>query len=115
MVSEKVAKAAADQNIAYLRAPVSGSTAFAENATLTIFASGPENTYKECKPIFNTMGQKCFYVGNGEQARFLKIVLNIMVGLSAGIVGEALAFGEKGGLDWAQMIDIVNNSVVASP
>ena len=61
------------------------------------------------------MGQKCFYVGDGEQARFLKIVLNIMVGLSAGIVGEALAFGEKGGLDWAQMIDIVNNSVVASP
>ena len=38
-----------------------------------------------------------------------------MVGLSAGIVGEALAFGEKGGLDWAQMIDIINNSVVASP
>ena len=115
MASAEVAKAAADQNIAYLRAPVSGSTALAETASLTIFASGPKNTFEACKPIFDTMGQKCFYVGDGEQARFLKIVLNIMVGLSAGIVGEALAFGEKGGLDWAQMIDIVNNSVVASP
>lgn len=115
MASEKVAMAAADKNIAYLRAPVSGSTALAETAGLTILASGPENTVKACKSIFDTMGQKCFYVGNGEQARFLKIVLNIMVGLSSGIVGEALAFGEKGGLDWEQMIDIVNNSVVASP
>jgi len=28
---------------------------------------------------------------------------------------EALTFGERGGMDWNQMIDIVKNSVVAPP
>ena len=115
MASARVAKAAADQNIAYLRAPVSGSTALAETASLTILASGPENTFEACKPIFDTMGQKCFYLGEGEQARYLKLVLNMMVGLTSAMMAEALTFGEKGGIDWELMLDIVNNSVVASP
>ena len=38
-----------------------------------------------------------------------------MVGLTAAMVGEALTFGEAGGMDWEQMIDIIGASVVASP
>jgi 3-hydroxyisobutyrate dehydrogenase-like beta-hydroxyacid dehydrogenase len=61
------------------------------------------------------MGQKSLHVGTGEEARYLKLVLNMMVGLTSAMTAEALTFGEKGGMDWEQMIDIVNNSVVASP
>jgi 3-hydroxyisobutyrate dehydrogenase len=110
-----VAEAADDKGIKYLRAPVSGSTVLAEAGTLTIFASGPKDAYDKVEEMFGVMGQKSFHVGTGEEARYLKLVLNMMVGLQAAMAAEALTFGEAGGMDWEQMIEIVNNSVVASP
>jgi 3-hydroxyisobutyrate dehydrogenase-like beta-hydroxyacid dehydrogenase len=113
--SARVAEAANNKGITYLRAPVSGSTALAAAGTLTIFASGPKDAYDQCVDIFGAMGQKSFHVGTREEARYLKLVLNIMVGITSAMTAEALTFGERGGMDWNQMIDIVNNSVVASP
>ena len=115
VASARVAAAADKKGIKYLRAPVSGSTALAQAGTLTIFASGPKDAYDQCVDIFGAMGQKSFHVGDAEQARYLKLVLNMMVGLTSAMTAEALTFGEKGGMDWEEMIEIVNNSVVASP
>ena len=113
--SAKVAEVAAKKGIKYLRAPVSGSTVLASAGTLTIFASGPKDAYDKCADIFGSMGQKVFHVGNGDEARYLKLLLNMMVGITSLMAGEALTFGEKGGMDWSQMIDIIAASVVASP
>jgi 3-hydroxyisobutyrate dehydrogenase-like beta-hydroxyacid dehydrogenase len=113
--SGRVAEAAKKKKIAYLRAPVSGSTALATAGNLTIFASGPREAYDKCTDIFGAMGQKVFHVGTGDEARYLKLVMNMMVGLTSAMVAEALTFGEAGGMNWEQMIDIINASVVASP
>ena len=51
-------------------------------------------------PILEKMGGKVFHVGEDEQARYLKLVMNMMVGLTSAMVAEALTFGEKGGMDW---------------
>lgn len=115
VASARVAEAAEAKGIQYLRSPVSGSTVLAEAGTLTIFASGPRDAYDVCEDMFSNMGQKSFYVGDAEEARYLKLVLNMMVGLTSAMVAEALTFGEAGGMDWDQMIEIVGNSVVASP
>lgn len=113
--SARVAEAARERGIQYLRAPVSGSTTLASAGTLTIFASGPKDAYDQCLDIFGAMGQKVFYVGNGDEARFLKLLLNMMVGITSAMAAEALAFGKRGGMDWNQMVDIMSASVVASP
>ena len=115
VASAKVAEAAKAKGIKYLRAPVSGSTVLATAGTLTIFASGPKDAYDQCVDILSSMGQKVFHVGTGEEARFLKLVMNMMVGLTSAMAAEALTFGEAGGMNWEQMIDIVNASVAASP
>jgi 3-hydroxyisobutyrate dehydrogenase-like beta-hydroxyacid dehydrogenase len=113
--STKVAEVAVKKGIKYLRAPVSGSTVLAASGSLTIFASGPKDAYDQCTEIFGAMGQKVFHVGNGDEARYLKLLLNMMVGITSAMAGEALVFGKKGGMDWNQMIDIIGASVVASP
>jgi len=113
--SARVAEAANKKGIKYLRAPVSGSTVLAAAANLTIFASGPKDAYDRCADILGSMGQKTFHVGTGEEARYLKLVMNMMVGLTSAMAAEALTFGEAGGMNWEQMIDIVNASVAASP
>jgi 3-hydroxyisobutyrate dehydrogenase-like beta-hydroxyacid dehydrogenase len=115
VTSARVDEKAKAKGIKYLRAPVSGSTALATAGTLTIFASGPKDAYDKCVDIFGCMGQKVFHVGTGEEARYLKLVMNMMVGLTSAMAAEAFTFGEAGGMNWEQMIDIVNASVVASP
>ena len=113
--SARVAAALSSKGIAYLRAPVSGSTVVAAAAGLTIFASGPKDAYDKCLDLFKAMGKACFHVGTGEEARYIKLSLNMMVGISAAMTAEALTLSKGGGMDWEQTIDIVANSVVASP
>jgi len=115
IISSHVEKSAKEKGIKYLRAPVSGSTEAAEKSTLTIIVSGDKETHGQCKDIFDTLSQKCFYVGEGDEARYLKLLINMMVGITSAMTAEALTFGKRGGLDWNQMIEIINNSVVASP
>lgn len=113
--SAEVAAAAAARGIRYLRAPVSGSTATAAAAALTIIASGDRSAFDQALPVFKALGRAAHYVGEGEQARFLKLSINMMVGITAAMMGEALVLGEAGQLDWKQAIEIVADSAVASP
>ena len=46
------------------------------------------------------------YLGEAEQARFAKLAINLMIAVSAGMMGEALAFARKGGVDFGQMLDL---------
>jgi 3-hydroxyisobutyrate dehydrogenase-like beta-hydroxyacid dehydrogenase len=113
--SSRVAEAAKKKGVNFLRSTVSGSPKFAEAGTLTLFISGPEEVYKKCSDIFGLLGQKLNYVGTGEEARYVKLLINMIVGTTAMIVSEALTFGEKGGVDWNKMLDAIGTSVVASP
>jgi 3-hydroxyisobutyrate dehydrogenase-like beta-hydroxyacid dehydrogenase len=114
-VSAEVAKDFAKHRITYLRSPVSGSTAMAEAGTLTAVISGPKQAYDELVPIFAVFAKKTFHVGEGEEARVMKLVLNSIVAATSALLGEALAFGQSGGLDNATMLSVINQSAVASP
>ena len=113
--SMAVAEAAEKAGIAYLRAPVSGSTALAEAGTLTVMVSGPPDAAKTCAPMFDAIGATNFYLGEAEQARYLKLVVNLLVGTTGAVLAEALTLGRKGGLDWQQMLDVIGSSAAASP
>ena len=113
--SKKVSDYADKKSIKYLRAPVNGSVKQAEEASLVILASGKQDVYQNIYPLFEILGNKLFYVGDGEQARFLKLCINSMVGITSSMMGEALAFGEAGNLDWDTMLDIISSSAIGSP
>lgn len=113
--SARVAAAASDAGVAYLRAPVSGSTALAEAAKLTVLASGDAHAWEAVSPLLPAFAAKSFYLGSGDEARYMKLVLNTMVGSAAAITGEALRLGEAGGLDAGAMMEVINESAVASP
>jgi 3-hydroxyisobutyrate dehydrogenase len=113
--SVEAAKLFLTPGVAYLRSPVSGSTATAEAGQLTVLVSGPRAAFDRTLALFGTFSHKQFYLGDGDQARYLKIVLNAMVGATSALLAEALTLGRKGGLDVATMLEVVNASAVASP
>jgi 3-hydroxyisobutyrate dehydrogenase len=101
--------------IAYLRAPVSGSTALAAAGTLSILVSGPEQTFQAWRRLIDGLGKKITYLGPHEEARVMKLVINIIVAAINTSLGEALNLGRRSGLDWNAMIEVINESAVASP
>ena len=113
--SAEIADAAADRGIDYLRAPVSGGVALAEAAKLTVIMSGPKRAQERCAPMFQAMSAKQLDVGVGEEARTLKLLINMMIGSTAAMMSEALAYGRRGGLDWTTMLDAIGASAAASP
>lgn len=100
---------------AYLRSPVSGSTGMAEAGTLTALVSGPRPAFEDMADVFAAFTKKAFHLGDAEEARFLKLSINSMVAATAALLGEALAFGLKGGLTHANMLEVITQSAVASP
>ncbi len=114
-ISAEVDNAMAERGVAYLRAPVSGSTATASAGTLSVMASGPEDAFKRLEPIFECFSSRRFYVGGAEEARYLKLVLNALVGATSALLGEALTLGLKGNLSLETMLNVICESAVASP
>jgi 3-hydroxyisobutyrate dehydrogenase len=113
--SAQVAEALAARGADYLRCPVSGSTSTAASGTLTIFASGPEAALDRCAPLLSVLGKETLRCGTAEEARAVKLMVNLVVALTPAIIGEALAFGGRLGLDWEAMVEALSKSVVASP
>jgi 3-hydroxyisobutyrate dehydrogenase-like beta-hydroxyacid dehydrogenase len=114
-LSRRVAEDLARRGVRYLRCPVSGSTALARTGSLTALASGDAAAWEEVAPLLDLLAARKFHLGPGEEARYMKLVLNTLVGATSAILGEALALGMTGGLSDAQMMEVIAESAVTSP
>ena len=113
--SAEVAKGFASTARDYLRVTVSGNNHMAEAGQLTLMASGPEPAWRRVAPALQGWGRVHFYLGEGEQARLMKLVINLMIGQTSAMLAEALSLGSKGGLVWADLWQVIGASAVASP
>jgi 3-hydroxyisobutyrate dehydrogenase len=113
--SAEVAAAAAARGVHYLRVTVSGNNKMAEDKALTIMASGEPAVYERCRPLLALFGPQQYYVGEAEQARTLKLAVNLMVYATIAGLAEALAIGRRGGVEWKQMLDVIAASAIGSP
>ena len=113
--SRTVAEAADRAGVAFLRAPVSGNPSVVEAGNLGIMASGDEEVFRRVEPLVRDIGPNVFYVGGGEEARVLKLALNLMIAGNAQLIAEALVLGEAHGLDRATMLEVMGATAVGSP
>jgi 3-hydroxyisobutyrate dehydrogenase-like beta-hydroxyacid dehydrogenase len=113
--SRRVAARAEETGVAYLRAPVSGNPGVVVAGNLTILASGDQEAFEASRRVLEAIGPTVFYLGDGEQARVMKLALNLMVGGTTQLLAEALVMGEGNGLERAQMLEVMGASAVGSP
>lgn len=112
--SARVAKTLARNDIRYVRAPVSGSVPLAQAATLTVLASGERADFDRVQPLLCLLSQAQHFVGADEAARVVKLAINLMVVTSTALIGEALALGERQGVQREALVDALNASIVGS-
>ena len=65
------------------------------------------------EPLLNCFSTKQFWVGESDEARYLKLAINVLVGGTSALLGEALAIGQCSGLPLATIMDVICESAVA--
>jgi 3-hydroxyisobutyrate dehydrogenase-like beta-hydroxyacid dehydrogenase len=113
--SARVAAAAERQGVDFLRAPVTGNPAVVAAGNLGIIVSGPRGTFDELRPTLADIGPNLFYVGAAEQARVVKLAINLMIAGTAELMAEALVLGERHDIDRAALLEVMGGSAIGSP
>jgi 3-hydroxyisobutyrate dehydrogenase-like beta-hydroxyacid dehydrogenase len=114
-VSAEVAVAAGAREVAYLRAPMSGNASIVHTGALTCFVSGPREAFDTVKPLLATFTRAQTYLGANEEARYAKLAVNLMIAASAVMMAESLALARKGGIAWQDILNVFDDSAIASP
>jgi 3-hydroxyisobutyrate dehydrogenase-like beta-hydroxyacid dehydrogenase len=112
--SRELSAAARSSGVSLLDAPVSGSTPQAEQGSLLIFVGGERETYAASSSILDVLGRSV-YIGPSGMGTTMKIVVNALLGLGIHALAEAVALGEKAGLDKGLLLDVLAQTSVISP
>jgi 3-hydroxyisobutyrate dehydrogenase len=108
-------QAAAEKGASMIDAAVSGSVPQVEQGSLVIFVGGEEGTYQKCKPILDALGHQSFYMGASGMGTTMKLVVNTLLGLGMQSLAEAIALGQKAGIEKGLLLDVLGQTYVLSP
>ncbi|MGL4291448.1 MAG: NAD(P)-dependent oxidoreductase [Phreatobacter sp.] len=99
----------------FIDAPVSGGVVGAEAGSLTIMAAGPRADFEVAAPVLKAMGSRIYHVGQkaGDGA-MVKTINQLLCGVHIAAAAEALALGERAGLDTGLLLEIFGSSAAGS-
>lgn len=104
------------QGIALIAAPVFGVPAVAAKGELNIMVAGSATAIATVQPLFDVLGKKTWWMGSDPvHASIAKIAGNMMITQAIQSLGEASALAGRHGLSPAVFIDLVTQTLFASP
>lgn len=113
--SKEMAEISTTLGFNFLDAPVGGSIIPAEKGELIFMVGGKKSIVRYCEPILKVMGRKIIHVGDNGMGSSLKLVNNLVMGLSMYAFFEGLILSESLGLTKEQVFDFFDGSPVAAP
>jgi 3-hydroxyisobutyrate dehydrogenase-like beta-hydroxyacid dehydrogenase len=112
--SRRLHRLGRERGIEVLDVAISGSTPAAEQGTLTLLGGGDAKVFDACEPIFSVVAKQYFYLGPSGSGSTMKLVVNALLGLNMQAIAEAVAFGEKAGLDRELLFEVLAKTAVVS-
>ncbi len=113
--SRALHKLAARHGIEVLDVAISGSTPAAEQGTVTLLAGGNEELFRAAEPIFQTIAKQYFLLGGPGSGTAMKLVVNTLLGVGMQAIAEAVALGEKSGLNRQRLLEVLSKTAVIAP
>jgi 3-hydroxyisobutyrate dehydrogenase len=101
-------------DVLFVDAPVSGSKVPAENGTLLIFASGPDEARPLVQPVFDAIGQRTIWLGPSPNGSRMKLVNNVMLAFTAEGVANSLALAQRLGLQMPAVVEAFDGGPLIS-
>jgi 3-hydroxyisobutyrate dehydrogenase-like beta-hydroxyacid dehydrogenase len=113
--SQELSKLGSERGIEVLDVTISGSTPTAENGLLTLFGGGDKECFAAANSIFRVIAKKYFYLGPSGSGATMKLVVNTLLGIGMQAIAEAVALGEKAGLDRNRLLNVLSETAVVAP
>ena len=103
-----------EHGIAFVDAPVTGSSPGAEAGTLTIMAGGTEADLQRADPIFAVLGAKTVHCGALGQGQTIKVITNAIAASNAAVLAQALIVARGAGVDLAALTEVIDGGAADS-
>jgi len=113
--SREIAQRVKSKGAQMLDAPVSGSVITLEEGKLSIMAGGDREAFQRALPILEAIGPKVTHVGGNGLAVSMKIATNLSLAVQMLAFSEGLLLAEKSGIPRETAVEVLLNSVIASP
>jgi 3-hydroxyisobutyrate dehydrogenase-like beta-hydroxyacid dehydrogenase len=113
--SHELSKLGSEYGVDFLDVTISGSTPAAEQGALTLFGGGDQGCFEAAESIFRVLARKYFYLGPNGAGATMKLVVNALLGIGMQAIGEAVALGEKAGLDRNRLLGVLSETAVVAP
>lgn len=115
VASQELAAQVAETGAHMVDAPVSGSVETLEQGKLSIMVGGDPDVFEQIKPILLDIGPKATHVGANGLAVTMKIATNLSLAVQMLAFSEGLLLAEKSGIKREVAVEVLTNSVIASP
>jgi len=113
-VARELFARAQSAGLQFIDAPVSGGQAGAQNGLLTVMCGGQASTFDAVKPVGMAFSKAFTLMGASGAGQLTKMVNQICIaGLVQGL-SEAIAFGQKAGLDLDLVLDVIGKGAAQS-
>jgi 3-hydroxyisobutyrate dehydrogenase-like beta-hydroxyacid dehydrogenase len=113
--SQELSRLGAERGVEVLDVTISGSTPTAENGLLTLFGGGSKECFDAAESIFRVIAKNYFHLGPSGSGATMKLVVNTLLGIGMQAIAEAVALGEKAGLDRNRLLDVLSQTAVVAP
>jgi 3-hydroxyisobutyrate dehydrogenase-like beta-hydroxyacid dehydrogenase len=113
--SQELSRQGSERGVEVLDVTISGSTPAAENGLLTLFGGGDKKFFDGAESIFRVIAKRYFYLGPSGSGATMKLVVNTLLGIGMQAIAEAVALGEKAGLDRNRLLDVLSQTAVVAP
>ena len=113
-VARELAALAVEHGLHFIDAPVSGGQAGAQNGALTVMCGGDAATFDTIKPAATAFSRAIMLLGASGSGQLAKMVNQICI---AGVVqglSEAVAFGQRAGLDMEAVLGVISKGAAQS-
>ena len=113
-VARELSKAALERGLQFIDAPVSGGQAGAQNGALTVMCGGDAATFDKVRPVTAAFARAVTLLGASGAGQLAKMVNQIAIaGLVQGL-SEAIAFGQRAGLDMNEVLAVIGKGAAQS-
>ena len=113
-VARELHAAARGRGLHFIDAPVSGGQAGAVNGVLTVMCGGDAEPFEAMKPVAMAYSRAVTRVGDSGAGQLAKMVNQTAIaGLVQGL-SEAIAFGQRAGLDMNLVLDVIGKGAAQS-
>jgi 3-hydroxyisobutyrate dehydrogenase/2-hydroxy-3-oxopropionate reductase len=113
-VAHELAAAADGRGLAFIDAPVSGGNVGATNGALTVMCGGDAAAFESARPVVASYAKAVTLLGGSGAGQLAKMVNQVAIaGLLQGL-SEAIAFGERAGLDMSAVLAVIGKGAAQS-